>query len=340
MSIDVSSVLCCLNSKSAKCIEITMAVIGLFGIAIKILGIICIPWGTVSSVMQALFIICFIFLIFLELLVLLIIYLRTNSYINKKQKGQIFFYIIILVLALLFLCLLFEILILFSTSSDLNDYNRRVKTYEVSDNTTKEQKLDEKFVTDSELAISIVIFILCTLIFITLIFLWVSEILRFKYGTSGSLDEYIKKKMKQNEASITDKPYYFQKSGLSVVGHDKIGNPIFGKSVGNRIVTKSKTMDVQIKNSHNNKGYFNYFDNNQKISELKVQKEKTKTPRNKQKFQVKNYNIEDFINNDKDSSKGNNFLILPYTIKNNKKDNFENGFSFNNASINSINPGY
>lgn len=320
MPFNLTTLLCCLNSKSVYCIEMTMMVVELIGLLLKIIGLLIIPWKYATKVMHYLFIICMVFLGVLELFSFYIFLYRSKKHRLNNSKFRKLFYFAFILLFIVILGLLFEILNLFSTSTDLKENNK-------PDN---KNPSGEKNVTDGELFFSIIIFLLCTVVFLILLPLWVSELLRIKYKVSGSLDDIIINiNQRAEQGSITDKIYCEKRKGFSIVGHDKFGNPILGKQEGNKIITIQKTLDAATAKTEEKRYYNN---NNQTISRFVIDKENYND--NKKAYSKKDTPI---FKGKKYDNQNNNLMGNINQNTNNEK--FGDAFLYNDND-NSINPGY
>lgn len=391
MALKLIELLCCLNNQTAFCLEGTLMVVILFGLIMKILGVVFIPWERTSSIMHLLFIICMIILIGLELMSVTVgcIFGSIKKKISTNKKYSLFI-VGILGLSFSFLCSLFEIMVLFVTSSDLKEFNKDLYKYEYdeSNNVTNVEYLEDKYVTNGELVLSVIILIIITIVFIVLFFLWISETVRIKLGIRGSYTNYLKHVCKNNcqsDNNITEKEFYpytkgkekGNEKGISIVGHDKRGNPIFGKQVDGKIIIQNdlnlnnsdsscckgknsckKPFFVNIDNSYSEK---ESSDNENNINNIKScindrKSEKgnpiyiTKLDKIDKKKLEEFYSHKDVpinkckekdiylgINNEKKKSYKNSDGLINAQFD--KSQSFENGFVFN-SSNNSINPGY
>ena len=145
-------------------------------------------------------------------------------------------------------------IIAFITISDLNN-KETIRIEEIIEQTGEVKKVqiienDVTTKTKRVFSILIIAFILAILIF--MIFLWVSEYLRLIYSTNLSYKEFIKK----GKESALKHPGL---NGLTVVGHDKYGFPIFGRQKGNQIIIKGiKTkFEEKIEEKTHSREYFN-----------------------------------------------------------------------------------
>ena len=253
MSCTYIDLLLCFNSLKAKTIEILLIIITSIAIILGILGIIFIPWEVTYDSMEILFIIGFILIILSIIVIIIIFFLRIRNKI-KRDNTRVLIISAICVVISCFIALILFVIIAFITISDLNN-KETIRIEEIIEQTGEVKKVqiienDVTTKTKRVFSILIIAFILAILIF--MIFLWVSEYLRLIYSTNLSYKEFIKK----GKESALKHPGL---NGLTVVGHDKYGFPIFGRQKGNQIIIKGiKTkFEEKIEEKTHSREYFN-----------------------------------------------------------------------------------
>ena len=253
MSCTYIDLLLCFNSLQAKTIEILLIIITSIAIILGILGIIFIPWEVTYDSMEILFIIGFILIILSIIVIIIIFFLRIRNKI-KRDNTRVLIISAICVVISCFIALILFVIIAFITISDLNN-KETIRIEEIIEQTGEVKKVqiienDVTTKTKRVFSILIIAFILAILIF--MIFLWVSEYLRLIYSTNLSYKEFIKK----GKESALKHPGL---NGLTVVGHDKYGFPIFGRQKGNQIIIKGiKTkFEEKIEEKTHSREYFN-----------------------------------------------------------------------------------
>ena len=253
MSCTYIDLLLCFNSLKAKTIEILLIIITAIAIIFGILGIIFIPWEVTYDSMEILFIIGFILIILSIIVIIIIFFLRIRNKI-KRDNTRVLIISAICVVISCFIALILFVIIAFITISDLNN-KETIRIEEIIEQTGEVKKVqiienDVTTKTKRVFSILIIAFILAILIF--MIFLWVSEYLRLIYSTNLSYKEFIKK----GKESALKHPGL---NGLTVVGHDKYGFPIFGRQKGNQIIIKGiKTkFEEKIEEKTHSREYFN-----------------------------------------------------------------------------------
>ena len=253
MSCTYIDLLLCFNSLKAKTIEILLIIITAIAIILGILGIIFIPWEVTYDSMEILFIIGFILIILSIIVIIIIFFLRIRNKI-KRDNTRVLIISAICVVISCFIALILFVIIAFITISDLNN-KETIRIEEIIEQTGEVKKVqiienDVTTKTKRVFSILIIAFILAILIF--MIFLWVSEYLRLIYSTNLSYKEFIKK----GKESALKHPGL---NGLTVVGHDKYGFPIFGRQKGNQIIIKGiKTkFEEKIEEKTHSREYFN-----------------------------------------------------------------------------------
>ena len=323
MSFKLIDLLLCFNSLRAKTIEILIIIFSLIGIVLGTLGIIFIPWKITSSAMEILHILILIFSFLSLIFSFIILFLRKNHRLSKRVKRILIFISIFMEFICLF-SLIFLIIISFLTFSDLDNKEGSVidevieETGEVINRTYVEKALTTKV----KKILTIIIISLRIVIWILLLFLWVSDYVRLIFGMECSYNEYV---ATENKRQLEHPKRY----GLNVIGHDKYGFPIFGKQVGNKIKIKG------VKNKFNEKikekySFSNtFYDENGKIN-FKYYSNMSQKPINKEELQEKINEKEKYLEKYFDGEN----VYQNYT-------NFDNKTILNfDDNNNSINPGY
>ena len=235
MAFKMINLLLCFNSLKAYTIEILLIIFSSIGIILCALGIIFIPWKVTNSAMEILFIIGLIFIVFSMIVAIIIFYLR----IRHKLKRRIVHILLIANIVILFVCfiaLIFFIILGFFTISDLNNQETTIviEMLELTGEVKSTTILKNDLTTKSKKIFTIITMILIIIILIALIFLWVSEYIRLYFLTNLSYYEYIKRAKEH----VMKHPI---QNGLSIIGHDKYGFPVFGHRKNNKFIIKSTT---------------------------------------------------------------------------------------------------
>ena len=322
MAFKLINILLCLNSLRAKSIEIFIIILSIFAIIICIFGIIFIPWIITSDAMEVLFIIVLILSVLSLIVVSIILHLRNRRKLSKRITKIL----IIVVICMIFVCFLSLILLIvlsFVTFSDI-DKKQQSTIMEVIEETGEVQNItnvEETVAKTWEKIITIIFISILLVLWIFLLFFWVSDYVRFIFGIEGSFKEFL---ANENNRQLKHPIKY----GLNVIGHDKYGFPIYGKQVGNKLKIKGVKNTFEEKKGEKINYSGKYFDENGKIN-VKYYSKSSHSPtlektnekiKEKEKYLEKYYDGENIYQN--------------YT-------NFENktilNFEDNN---NSINPGY
>ena len=243
----ISKILCCFNSLRTKTIEIYIIILSIIGIILSIIGICVIPWGDTSKAMEILYIINMVFFGYSSILSIII--LITGEKTNRKAIEYCYINSLITI-CISILSIFFNIIIAFGTIPDLR--NKKIEYSEIYENdgeTTIISTNETKLVSNGKLAFSSFLIVINLILWLILLFLWVSELLRLKYRINGTYYEYLN----DQKNIIIDNT---KNTELNVIGHDKYGYPIFGKkNSGNLEVIKSS----QIKYKSNDK-YITKYD--------------------------------------------------------------------------------
>ena len=317
MSFKLVNLLLCFNHLKALTIEIILLVLSIILLILGIVGIIIIPWKITVRVSAILFYISLIFAFLSIMISLILIYLRKSYKLNKRAIKIV----IISVIAFVFLCILAMVSLLvisFALFSSLNN-KERITIKEIIEETGEVKKIrnvDRDIATSAEKVMSIIIISIMILLWIILLFLWVSEYIRLIFNTDKSYVDYVNyEKQRQLKHPI--------RYGLNVIGHDKYGFPIFGTQIGNRIKIKGVKHKYENKYSQiNNSG--KYVEDDGKIN-IKYYSGSTQVPMSQEQQNQMMQEKEKYM----------------------EKYYFQNYTNFDNKTIinldylnNSINPGY
>ena len=259
MAFNYIDLLLCFNSLNAYNIEILLIIFTSIAIILGIFGIIFIPWKVTYSSMEVLFIIGLI-LILLSIVIAIIIFCTR---IRRKIRKTIIRILIITAIVILFTCLIALILfivIAFITISDLNN-KETIRIEEIIEETGEVKNvttIQNDVTTKTKRIFSIVTISVIIAILVFIIFLWISEYIRLIYSTNLSYREYVRKE----KASVLKHPI---QNGLTVLGHDKYGFPIFGRQKGDTFIIKGSKNKFEEKIQE--KTYSReYFDKDGKIN--------------------------------------------------------------------------
>jgi hypothetical protein len=220
----------CFNSFSASFIETLIIILSSIGIAISLIGVFVIPWGYTSRAMEALYIICLI------LFVYSLVISGSSLYTRKNRKGNILsracitsslLNIITCILSIIMYIVIFIVVIpeLKSKSQIKNVSVLDPETGEYHTQATTEQNL----VSNGKMIFCIISVALNLILWILLLFLWISEHFRQSYNISGSYNEYLEEQ--KNKSVDTSKNNEYN----NIVGHDKYGFPIYNIKNGGNI---------------------------------------------------------------------------------------------------------
>lgn len=234
----------CFNSFSASFIETLIIILSSIGIVISLIGVFVIPWGYTSRVMEALYIIClilFVYSLFIS---------GASLYKRKKRKGNFLsteciisslINIITCILSIIMYIVIFTVVIpeLKSKSQIKNVQELDPETGEYFTQTTTEQNL----VSNGKMIFCITSVALNLILWILLLFLWISEHFRQSYNISGSYNEYLEEQ--KNKSIDTSKNNEYN----NIVGHDKYGFPIYNIKNGGYIGSARPRIESVFKSS-------------------------------------------------------------------------------------------
>jgi len=235
MAFKLIDLLLCFNSLKARTIEILIIILSSIGIILCILGIILIPWKVTNSAMEILFIIGLIFIVFSIIVIIIIFYFRIRNKL-KRRIVHILLFTNIVMLFICFIALIFFIILAFFTISDLNNQETTtiIEMIELTGEIKNTTITKSDLTTTPKKVFTIMAIVLILIILIFLIFLWASEYIRLYYLTNLSYKEFIKRAKEH----VMKHPI---QNGLSIIGHDKNGFPIFGHRKKNKFIIKSTT---------------------------------------------------------------------------------------------------
>ena len=318
---------CCCNCLTRNNIEISIIIVSIIGFIFSIIGMAVIPWGYTSLCMEIFYLLSLI-LFFYSFLVSCIIKLLHK--IKIKETKMTFCNINALIIA--FACIvsiLLNIFIAFGLFPDLKNKKIIEKTEIIESNgNIKMIQNKEKLTTNKELTFAIFSIIINLLLWIILLFLWVSEIIRLKYKIEGSYNNYI---IEQKNISMNGS----MKPVLNVIGHDKYGFPIYAKKSEDKIhIDKSR--------SESNYKLYNKYNYKYDIETNNVLRYSYKEKFGPKTDGYRNYKLVDPFNKIKEEKKE---KYIEKYIENGAPNpyysNFENKSALNISSYNnSINPGY
>lgn len=216
----------CFNSLSTSLIETLIIILSLIGTIISFIGAIVIPWGYTSRAMEALYIICLILFIYSLIISGINLYIRKNKKENCLSRTCILmslFNIIVCILSIIMYIVIAIVII-----PDLKSKSQ-IKNVSVLDPETGEYhtqtSTEENLVSNGKMTFIIISVAVNLILWVILLFLWISEHFRQSYNISGSYNEYLEEH-KNKSIDISKSNEY------NIVGHDKYGFPIYIKKNG------------------------------------------------------------------------------------------------------------
>ena len=319
----LNKLLCCFNSCRAISLEIIIIILSFIGILIGIIGLIVIPWGYTSNVIEAFYIISFLLFLYSFFIAIFLLFLRLTKKIQNSLNCCY-----LLTFFEIFGCIISIFLYIFIAIGAIPDLKNKKEIKEVIESNGTYNIYEHKLVSNSKITIALFLIIINLIIWIILLLLWISDSIRIKYNINCSYNEYIERKKDFEKEDP-------KKYGFNVVGHDKYGTPIYGKRDRDNI--KISTMQSQ-----------SVFKSIEKINKYDMEangilsysgKEKSTSYYNKKaSYKSVDLNYKNKTEKmEKYSEKYNNGsnIVNPYY------SNFENKTDLNRSSINnSINPGY
>ena len=229
------NLLCCFNSLKAIVIEILIIVLSSIGLIISVIGVIIIPWKYTSNVMESFYIISLIFFVYSLVVSIIIFHLRKKN--NLEKSTIVCFFISFFELFICILSILMYIFIAIIVITDLHN-KKKIKNIERLDpetGITYISRSDEgKVVSEGELTFAIISIVINIILWIILLFLWISDLIRIKYKINGAFNENLIKVNKSNNN--------LKNLELNIIGHDKFGFPIYSKKNGGNLeINRSKS---------------------------------------------------------------------------------------------------
>jgi len=209
--------LCCFNSFTAERLEIFIISASIIGVILTIIGLVVIHWKYTSKVMKVFQVLSLIFFLLLIFISSFFLYLR-----KKFKEIKYLTLCILLCFFELFLCVFSIFINLFTvigTLPDLKEYNDKedTNTYNPTGNANNSENNKTYLVSNGELSYAIIYLIIIIFIWIMLLFLCLSDLIRIKLRISGSYNNYLKMQI-PHENSKADVNVYIQ--------NDKSGYPI------------------------------------------------------------------------------------------------------------------
>ncbi len=313
---------CCFNSYTTICLEIFIIILSIIGIVLGIIGFIVIPWGYTSKIIETFYIISFILFTYSLIFCLFLL-----IYHIKKKLDTLLDCCLLTSFFEIISCIISIILNIFIAIVAIMDLKNKKEIEEIIESNGNIIIYEHRLVSNNKIILDTTIILINILIWIILLFLWMSESIRIKYNIYGSYNDY-KINMKNLEMKNP------RESGFTLVGHDKYGSPIYAKkergihqfTTSNRgyiikSIEKYKNSEIEtngiFRDSYHDKDNINMYRKRSYKSVDIVQKYKTE----KMEKYGEKYNGIDICN--------------PYY------SNFENKTELNRSSLNnSINPGY
>lgn len=313
---------CCFNSYTTICLEIFIIILSIIGIVLGIIGFTVIPWGYTSKIIETFYIISFILFTYSLIFCLFLL-----IYHIKKKLDTLLDCCLLTSFFEIISCIISIILNIFIAIVAIMDLKNKKEIEEIIESNGNIIIYEHRLVSNNKIILDTTIILINILIWIILLFLWMSESIRIKYNIYGSYNDY-KINMKNLEMKNP------LESGFTLVGHDKYGSPIYAKkergihqfTTSNRgyiikSIEKYKNSEIEtngiFRDSYHDKDNINMYRKRSYKSVDIVQKYKTE----KMEKYGEKYNGVDICN--------------PYY------SNFENKTELNRSSLNnSINPGY
>ena len=314
--------LCCFNSCTAIALEIIIIILSFIGTLISIIGLIVIPWGYTSNVGEAFYIISFLMFIYSLVFATILLYVHLSKKIkNSLSCLHLFSFIEI------FGCIISICIYLFIIIGAIPDLKNKKEIEEVIESNGTVNVYEHKLVSNSKITTAIFLLIINLIIWILLLFLWISDSIRLKHNIVCSYNDFLNKLRDLGNENP-------KKLGFSIVGHDKYGTPIYGKRDRNTIkIFNNQSSNVFKSIEKDNKygietnGIFRYSYKENSPSYYKKPSYKSVEINHKYKTEKMEKYSEKY-NNGSD-------IMNPYY------SNFENRTELNRSSFNnSINPGY
>ena len=186
----ITKILFCFNSLTTTTIEIIIIILSTIGMILSIIGMFVIPWGYTSKIIEVFYIITLILFVYSLTLSSVILFSR-----KKKSGDKIIDICMINCFVQICTCVLsiiFYIYITIGTFPDLKN-KKSIESTEILGPDGEIQsisKKEEKLTSNGELAYAIFSIIINLIIWIVLLLLWISELIRLKYKIEGTYNNF------------------------------------------------------------------------------------------------------------------------------------------------------
>ena len=186
----------CFNSLSLAKIEIIKISSSIFGTILAIINLSVIHWKYTSNVMKVFQILSLIFFLLILFISSFILFFQKKNKINKYITK-----FILLCFFEFFLCIFSIFINLFITIGAIPDLRKNNKIKENDNGLLNNSDNDNNFlVSNGELSYAIISMIFNIFIWIILLLLSISDLIRIKLGISGSYIDYIKGKNEEGNS--------------------------------------------------------------------------------------------------------------------------------------------
>ena len=196
----ISKIICCVNYLSSEFMQILIIIFSVLGTILSLIGLTVTPWKFTSNAMEALYIIIFIIDLYSLALSIFIIYVRKKK--KEKKVESIYSITSYIIIGLCILSILFCIILAVGIIPDLK--NGREYNYDDYENTVNDE--EEELVTNGEIAATSLTIIFNIIVFIFLLLLYFSNLIRFKSNINSEFNDSVnvgKKMSIDNLKSIT-----------------------------------------------------------------------------------------------------------------------------------------
>ena len=280
--------LCCLNSLSAKKIEILLIISSSIGAILTIIGFGVIHWKYTEKAMKIFYILSFIFFLLLIIIPSLFLFWRNKYQIDLIDKNSSLYKkcVLLCYIAIFLSCfsIIIQLIIAIGALPDLRKYNKK---RENADDPNNPDEQGDVLVSNGELIFAFFSIILNLFIWIINFLLYISAYLRINYCINGSYWKYLtEKKEEENYCKNID----------LIATSNKLEYPTYKKEEEklneNIVEKKDKVQNEPLSCKINNDRYINKFDSEQKNILKYSYKESLK---NKSIRQSKNCNSVDNI---------------------------------------------
>lgn len=320
-----TKLVCCFNSLTTNTIEILIIILSSIGLILSIIGIAIIPWGYTNTIMEVLFLIVLILFIYSLTIPSIILCLRKKNY----QKIDYLYINSLISIILSLLCIFFNIYIAIGTIPDLKNKKLTIENVEISGQDQEIQKVintEQRLVSKGKIIVASIVIVANIIIWLILLFLWISEFIRLKYKIIGSYNDY---SIEQKNIPIEGT----KRSEFNIIGHDKYGFPLYKEKRENGLHTSKY------------QNYFNYkinnkYDYREQIETNNILKYSYKEKYNSRILGNSGHKSVDVINKIKNEKKEKYIEKYSKDAVNPYYSNFENRSVLNfSTGNNSINPG-